>query len=82
MVQLSHQHMTNGNTIALTIWNVVGRVISLLFNMLSRFIIVILPRSKYLLILWQQSPSVVILETRKRISLTVPTFPPSLFAME
>ena len=74
--------MTNGNTIALTIWNVVSRVMSLLFNMLSRFIIVILPRSKYLLILWQQSPSIVILEPRKRTSLPVPSFSPSLFALE
>ena len=68
--------MTNGNPIALTLWNVVSRVMSLLFSMLSRFIIVILPRSKYLLILWQQSPSIVILEPRKRTSLTVSTFSP------
>ena len=55
MVQLSHPYMTTGKTIALTIWTFVGKVISLLFNMLSRFVIAFLPRSKCLLISWLQS---------------------------
>ena len=55
MVQLSHPYMTTGKTIALTIWTFVGKVMSLLFNMLSRFVIAILPRSKHLLISWLQS---------------------------
>ena len=62
IVQLSHPHMTTGKTIALTRWTFVGKVISLLFNMLSRLVIVFLPRSKRLLISWLQSPSAVILE--------------------
>ena len=62
MVQLSHPYMTTGKTIALTRWTFVGKVISLLFNMLSRLVIVFLPRSKRLLISWLQSPSAVILE--------------------
>ena len=57
--------MTTGKTIALTIWTFVGKVITLLFNILSRFVIVFLPRSKYLLISWLQSPSAVILEPKK-----------------
>ena len=57
MVQPSHLYMTTGKTIALTIWTFVSKVMSLLFNMLSRFIIAFLPRSKHLLILWLQSPS-------------------------
>ena len=61
-VQLSHPHMTTGKTIALTIWIFVGKVMSLLFNMLSRFVIAFLPRSKHLLISWLQSPSAVILD--------------------
>ena len=61
-VQLSHPHMTTEKTTALTRWTFVGRVISLLFNMLSRLVITFLPRSKRLLILWLQSPSAVILE--------------------
>ena len=65
MVQLSHPYMTNGKTIALTIWTFVSKVTSLLFNMLSRFIIAFLPRSKHLLISWLQSPSAVILEPKK-----------------
>ena len=65
MVQLSHPFMTTGKTIALTIWTFVGKVISLLFNTLSRFIIAFLPRSKCLLISWLQSPSTVILELKK-----------------
>ena len=62
IVQLSHPCMTTGKTIALTGWTFVGKVISLLFNMLSRFVIDFLPRSKRLLISWLQSPSAVILE--------------------
>ena len=62
VVQLSHSHMTTGKTIALTRWTFVGKVMSPLFNMLSRLIIAFLPRSKRLLILWLQSPSALILE--------------------
>ena len=61
-VQLEHPYMTTGKTIALTSWTFVGKVMSLLFNMLSRFVITFLPRSKRLLISWLQSPSAVILE--------------------
>ena len=61
-VQLSHPYMTTGKTIALTRWTFVGKVISLLFNMLSRLVIVFLPRSKHILISWLQSPPAVILE--------------------
>ena len=75
-VQLSHPYMTTGKTIALTIWAIVGKVISLLFNMLSRFIIAFLPRSKCLLISWLQSPSAVILEPKKIKSVSVSTFSP------
>ena len=59
MVELSHPYMTTGKTIALTVWTFVGKVISLLFNMLSRFVIAFLPRSKHLLMSWLQSPSAV-----------------------
>ena len=69
MVQLSHPYMTTGKTIALTIWTFVSKVISLFFNTLSRFVIDILPRSKYLLISWLQSPSAVILELKKIASI-------------
>ena len=62
IVQLSHPYMTIGKTIALTTWTFVGKVMSLLFNMLSRLVITFLPRSKHLLISWLQSPSAVILE--------------------
>ena len=62
IVQLSHPYMTTGKTIALTRWTFVGKVMSLLFNMLSRLVIIFLPRSKRLLISWLQSPSAVILE--------------------
>ena len=62
IVQLSHPYMTTGKTIALTRWTFVSRVMSLLFNMLSRLVIAFLPRSKHLLISWLQSPSAVILE--------------------
>ena len=61
-VQLSHPYMTTGKTRALTRWTLVGKVMSLLFNVLSRLIITFLPRSKHLLISWLQSPSAVILE--------------------
>ena len=64
-VQLSHPYMTTGRTIALTRWTFVGKVISLLFNMLSRLVITFLPRSKCLLISWLQLPSAVILELQK-----------------
>ena len=62
IVQLSHAYMTTGKTIALTRWTFAGKVMSLLFNMLSRLVIAFLPKNKCLLILWQQSPSMVILE--------------------
>ena len=62
MVQLSHPCMTTGKTIALTRWTFVGKIMSLLFNMLSRLVIALLPRSKCLLISWLWSPSAVILE--------------------
>ena len=65
MVQLSHPHMITGKTIALTRWTFVGKVMSLLFNMLSRLVITFIPRSKHLLISWSQSPSAVILEPPK-----------------
>ena len=63
VVQLSHPYMTTGKTTALTRWTFVGKVMSLLFNMLSRLIIAFFPRSKQLLILWMQSPSAVILKS-------------------
>ena len=65
IVQLSHPYMTTGKTIALTIRIFVGKVMSLLFNILSRLVIAFLPRSKHLLISWLQSPSAVVLEPRK-----------------
>ena len=65
MVQLLHSYMTTGKTIALTIQIFVGELMSLLFNMLSRFVIAFLPRSKHLLISRLQSPSTVILEPKK-----------------
>ena len=65
IVQLSHPHMTTGKTIALTRRTFVGKVMSLLFNMLSRLVITFLPRNKHLLIYWLQSPSAVILEPKK-----------------
>ena len=65
MVQLSHPYMTTGKTIALTRWTFTSKVMSLLFNMLSRFVIAFLPRSKHLLISWLQSPAAVILEPKK-----------------
>ena len=77
IVQLSHPYMTTGKTIALTRWTFVGKVISLLFNMLSKFVIAFLSRSKRLLISWLQSPSAVILEPKKIKSVTVSTVSPS-----
>ena len=73
IVQLSHPYMTTGKTIALTRWTFVGKVMSLLFNMLSRLVITFLPRSKHLLISCLQSPSAVILEPPKIESDTVST---------
>ena len=78
IVQLSHLYMTTRKTIALTRWTFVGKVMSLLFNMLSRLVITFLPRSKPLLTSWLQSPSAVILEPRKIKSATVSTVPPSI----
>ena len=78
MVQLSHAYMTTRKTIALTLWTFVGKVMSLLFNTLSRFVITFLPRSKRLLISLLQSWSTVILEPRKRKSVIVSTFSPSV----
>src|SRR5574341_190621 len=79
-VQLSHPYMTTGNTIALTRWTFVGKVMSLLFNMLFKLVITFLPRSKRLLISWLQSPSAMILEHQK----SQPLFSlfPRLFAMK
>ena len=78
IVQLSHPYMTTGKTIALTIWTFIGKVMSLLSNMLSRFVTAFLPRSKCLLISWLQSPSAVILEPTKIKSDTVSTVSPSI----
>ena len=90
IVQLSHPYMTTGKTIALTRWTFVGKLMSLLFNMLSRLVIAFLARSKHFfcffvclfvclfLISWQQSPSAVILEFKKIKSLTVSTVSPSI----
>ena len=77
-VQLSHPYMTTGKTIALTRWTFVGKVMSLLFNMLSSLVITFLPRSKCLLISWLQSPSAVILELQNIKSATVSTVSPSV----
>ena len=78
MVQLSHLYMTPGKTIPLTIWTFVSKVMSLLFNSLSRLIIAFLPRIKHLLISWLQSLSEVILEPRKIKSVIVSIFSPSI----
>ena len=75
MVQPSHPYMTTGETIALTGWTFVGKVMSLLFNMLLRLVIAFFPRSKHLLISWLQSPSAVILEPKKIKSVTFHFFP-------
>jgi len=77
-VQLSHPYMTTGKTIVLTRWTFVGKVMSLLFNMLSRLVITFLPRSKRLLISWLQSLSAVILEPPKIKSVTVSIVSPSI----
>ena len=78
MVQLSHPYMTTRKTIALTIWTFVNKMMSLLLNTLSTFVITFLPKSKCYLILWLQSPSAVILELKKRKSVTASTFSPSI----
>ena len=75
IVQLSHPYMTTGKTIALTRWTFVDKVISVLFNILSKLVITFLPRSKHLLISWLQSPSAVILEPRKIVSHCFHCFP-------
>ena len=80
MIQLSHPYMTMGKTIALTRLTFAGKVMSLLFNMLSRLVIALLQRSKHLLISWLQSPSAVILEPKKIKFLTVSIISP--FAMK
>ena len=73
IVQLSHPYMTTGKTIALTRWTFLGKIMSLLFNMVSRLVTTFLPRSKYFLISWLHSPSAVILEPPKIKSVTVST---------
>ena len=78
VVQLSHPYMTTGKTIALTRWTLVDKVLSLLFNMLSRLVITFLPRSKCLLISWLQSSSAVILEPQNVKSATISTVSPSI----
>ena len=78
MVQLSHPYMTTGKNITLTRWTFVDKVMSLLSNTLSRFVIAFLPRSKHLLILWLQSPSAVILEPLKIKSVMVSIVSPSI----
>ena len=78
MVQLSHPYMTTGKTIVLTIQIFVGKVMSLLFNVLSRFVIAFLSKSKRLLISWLQSPSAVIWKPKKIKSVTIYIFPPSI----
>ena len=79
IVQHSHPYMTTGKTKALTRWTFVSKVMSLLFNMLSRLVIVFHPRYKHPLISWLQSPSVLILEPKKIKSVTVSTVSPSIF---
>ena len=78
MTQLSHPYMTTGKTIALTLQTFVGKVMTLLFNMLLRLVITFLPRRKQLLIFWLQSPSAVILEHKKIKSVTVSVVSPSI----
>ena len=77
-VQISHPYMTTGKTIAFTRWTFVGKVMSLLFNMLSRLVITFLPRSKCFLISWLQSPTAVILEPPKIKSDALSTVYPSV----
>ena len=81
IIQLSHSYMTIGKTIALTRWTFVDKVMSLLFNMLSRLVITFLPRSKCLLISWLKSASAVILEPKEKSLSLFPLFP-HLFAMK
>ena len=71
IIQISHPHMTTGKTLSLTRHTFVGKVMSLLFNALSRFVIAFLPRSKHLLISWLQSPSTVILKPKKIVSVSI-----------
>ena len=78
LVKISHPYITTGKIIALTMWTFVSRVMSLLFNMLSRFVIAFLPKSNSLLISWQQSPSTVILEPKKIKPVIVSTVSPSI----
>ena len=78
MVQLSHPYMTTGKTMALTMWTFVGKMMSLLFNTLSRFVTAFLSRTKSFLISWLQSLSSVILEPKKINSVTVSNFSPSI----
>ena len=78
MAQLSLPYVTTGKTIALTRWTFVGKVMSLLFNILSQLVIAVLPRSKHLLIPWLQSPSAVILEPKKLKHVTISTISPSI----
>ena len=79
MDQLLHPYMTTVKTISLTIWTSVSKVISKLFNTLSRFVIAFLPRSRHLLISWLQSLSILILQPKKIKSVTVFIFSPSIF---
>ena len=78
MVQLSHPYMTMGKTITLTRWTFVGKVMSLLFNILSRCVIAFFPRRKHLLFSWLQSPSAVILEPKEIKSVPVSIVSPSI----
>ena len=78
MIQLSHPYITTGKTVALTTQTFVRKVMSLLRNMLSRFVLAFLPRSKHLLISWLQSPSAVILEPPKIKSVTVSIVSPTI----
>ena len=78
MVQLSDPYITTGKTVALTTWTFVGKEMSLLFNMLFMFVTVFLPRNKYLLISWLESPSAVIVEPKKINSVIVSIVSPSI----
>ena len=78
MVQLSHPYMTTAKTVALIVWTFISKVMSLPFYTLSRFVIAFLPKSNCLLISWLQSPSAVILEPKRRKSVTASTFSPSV----
>ena len=82
MVQSSYPCMTTGKTIALTRWTFVGKVMSLLFNMLSRLVIACLPRSQHLSISWLQSPSAAIWEPKEKKNLSLLPLFPLLFAMK